>query len=152
MPEARIIPLLTESVFPATPVLIHNVIHFPLPWIASFARTLGLFLTSPLCSSESSLQLQGPPSALCYAHPWDALCKWLAAGGLAGTCAAVSRPRQHRGGTKPEPCAKGAVPYSAALYVLEVAGANGTPSPAKAETQSLPEKKSPFFWLSGCLP
>lgn len=35
--ESRIVPLLRESAFPASPVLILNVIYFALLWIASLA-------------------------------------------------------------------------------------------------------------------
>lgn len=74
----------------------------------------------------------------------------LAAGGLAFVCHSVTALAAPAS-TRPEPCASGAGLSRAALCLLEVPEAKGAPSREKAESQLLPEKKSPFRQPYGCL-
>ena len=147
--EARIVPLLTESVFLASPVLILNVIHFPLPWIASFARTLGLFLTVPLSSCESSLRVGALPQLSATLVPgllsasglqlvaWQA--RVLQCHGPSSTGEVPNQSPVLKGLCCPELlCMCWKCPEQMGLHPLQ----------RQSHNRCL---KSPFFWPSGCL-
>lgn len=148
MPEARTVPLLGQSIFPASPVLIPNAIHFPLPWIASFARTLGSFLASSLSRTENRLGALPPLFAALIPGMLPASGTQL--GAWQGCLLQGHGPGSTGRLQTRALCQRGRAVLSFSVCAGSAWGKWGS-VPCKGNCNHCLEKKNSFFLASGCL-